>query len=117
MNNSQIILAESIKLMKEGKISGTGKFFTAVNSDGSKEQIEIPEALNTYAAWKKLGYQVKKGSKAVASFTIWKYTEKQLEVDPEMEKAGDDGKISNMFMKKASFFTISQVEPIKAAAV
>ena len=116
MTNNQIVFNASVELMKEGKISGSGEFVEIVKEDGSKEMIEVPEAIYTYAAWKKLGYQVKKGSKAVASFPIWKYTEKQVEVeDPEIAKV-DDGVISKMFMKKASFFTMAQVERIAVAA-
>ena len=62
----------------------------------------VTETMHTYAAWKKLGYQVRKGEKAAHKLTIWKYTEKKNEQD-EVEDA-------SMFMKTASFFLASQVD-------
>lgn len=109
MTNAQIIMNESIRLMDEGIIKGTGRMFEAVivDADGneSKQMVEEPEAIHTYAIWKQLGYQVKKGQKAKASFTIWKYVEGKKKEDEEEAE-------SKMFMKKASFFTIDQVEKI-----
>ena len=110
MTNVQIIMNESINLLENGIIKGTGRMMEAIitDKDGNEEKklIEEPEAIHTYATWKSLGYQVKKGEKAKASFMIWKYVkgEKQEENDEEPE--------SKMFMKKAHFFTIDQVEKI-----
>lgn len=99
MTNQTIILLESIKLMEQGVLAGTGKFATVDN-----KQFEIPEEIHTFSTWKELGYQVQKGEKAVASFTIWKHTSKKSDVTGE--------EIENMFMKKASFFKRSQVKEI-----
>ena len=70
MTNAQIIFNKSIELMENGQLNGTGKYITilTVNENGEEEkkQIEEPEAIHTYAAWKQLGFQVKKGSKAIA---------------------------------------------------
>ena len=110
MTNVQIIMNESINLLENGIIKGTGRMMEAIitDKDGNEEMklIEEPEAIHTYATWKSLGYQVKKGEKAKASFMIWKYVKgnKQEESDEEPE--------SKMFMKKAHFFTIDQVEKI-----
>lgn len=111
MTNAQIIMNESINLLENGIIKGTGRMFEAVivDKDGNetKKMVEEPEALHTYAIWKQLGYQVKKGEKAVASFTIWKcVTAKQNEENAEEQPE------NKMFMKKAHFFTIGQVEKI-----
>lgn len=110
MTNAQIIMNESIRLMEEGIIKGTGRMFEAVIVDAegneTKKMVEEPEAIHTYAIWKQLGYQVKKGQKAKASFTIWKYVEGKKKDENEEEPE------SKMFMKKASFFTIDQVEKI-----
>ena len=38
MTNAQIILQESIKLMKENKIKGTGEFIVIEKEDGTKEK-------------------------------------------------------------------------------
>lgn len=64
------------------------------------------EECHTYGKWKSMGYQVKRGSKALFKATIWKYTSKKnIETDDEE---------SRMFMKTASFFGRSQVERIGA---
>ena len=119
MTNSQIILTHSIELMKQGKIKGTGHMMEYVIEDGSRIQVEEPEALHTFAAWKQMGYSVKKGEKAVAQITIWKHTTKMLPTDTESadmnkmnQQINDQGGQSKMFMKVASFFTASQVQPI-----
>ena len=65
----------------------------------------INEECHTYAKWKSMGYQVKRGSKALFQTAIWKYTRKK-----NMETGDDE---SHMFMKTASFFGRSQVEKIK----
>lgn len=110
MTNTQIILNASLDLMEAGVIKGTGNMMTMqyINEAGEEvtEQIEEPEAIHTYATWKQLGYQVRKGEKAKAAFSIWKCTEKKAkDEDEEPEK--------KMFMKKAFWFTFDQVEPIK----
>lgn len=60
----------------------------------------------TYNAWKELGFQVQKGQKAVAQFTIWKHCNGKVDEETGEEKPG------KMFMKKASFFTAKQVQAI-----
>lgn len=104
MTNAQIILKNSIQLMKDGALKPTTLMLT--DEDGNK--IPMPEAIHTFAKWKQLGYIVKKGEKAKAQFLIWKNT--------KYEKENEEGKKEEherMFMKKASFFTIDQVEGIK----
>ena len=110
MTNAQIIFNESIRLVEDGIIKGTGRMLEAIitDKDGNEEKklIEEPEAIHTYATWKQLGFQVKKGEKAKASFTIWKY------VEGKKEEESDEEPESKMFMKKAHFFTMDQVEKI-----
>ena len=105
MTNAMIVLMESVRLMEEGVLSGTGKKF---KTDDGKE-FELPEPIHTYQTWKKKGYQVKKGEKAIAQFPIWKYTTKK---DSEMseDEAQENG---FCFMKNSSWFKFSQVEEIK----
>lgn len=111
MTNAQLIFNASMELLKDGTIKGTGRFFTYEDENGEKKTIEEPEALHTYAKWKELGRQVKKGQKARATIQIWKqgkaYTKKNSETGQDEEKEG------RMFMKNAFFFTIDQTEPIK----
>lgn len=43
MTNAAIILDESVRLMNDGILKGTGRFLDVVNEDGSTEKLEIPE--------------------------------------------------------------------------
>lgn len=119
MTNAMIILSESVKLMEAGVLAGTGQFMDVEDADGNKKRLEMPEPIHTFAAWKSMGYSVKKGEHAVAKFAIWKHTTKMLDVntgDPETDKMNAEinvqGGKSNMFMKVAAFFKYSQVEKI-----
>jgi hypothetical protein len=110
MTNAQIIFNNSLELMEQGILKGTGKMIEAVitDKDGNEEKkmIELPEEIHTYAAWKKLGYQVKQGEKAKAIFYIWKFRAgKEATEDTE---ATED----KMFKTKAFFFTAEQVAAI-----
>lgn len=109
MNNKMIILMESIDLMEKGVIKSTGEKIVVELPEGPKE-YEIPEPIHTYSKWKELGYQVKRGSKAITQFCIWKYTSKK-DKNMSEEEAQTKG---YCFLKKASFFTGSQVEKIAA---
>jgi hypothetical protein len=112
MTNEKIILNESLKLMEQGVLKGTGKYAAVDLGDGIPRQIEIPEAIHTFNGWKALGYSVKKGEKSSIKFPIWKYTEK---VKKEEEKTGndlEDAPVTNMFMKVSAFFRPDQVEKI-----
>lgn len=108
MTNAMIILLESVKLMEAGVLSGTGQVITVEDANGKKE-LEIPEDIHTYQHWKSLGYQVKKGSKAVAQFPIWKYTAKRTQDESE-EQAQESG---HCFLKMSSWFKKDQVEEVK----
>ena len=110
MTNAQIITSNSIELLEAGIIKGTGRFLKmrTIDADGNEieKEIEEPEAIHTYAAWKQLGFQVKRGEKAKATFPIWKF--KAGKEATEEEEAIE----SKMFMTKAFFFTFDQVEAI-----
>lgn len=111
MTNAQIIMNESINLLENGIIKGTGRMLEAiiVDKDGNetKKMVEEPEAIHTYATWKNLGFQVKKGEKAKASFVIWKCV-----AGKKQDEESDEQPENKMFMKKAHFFTLDQVEKI-----
>ena len=61
MTNNEIIFWESYELMKQGKIKGTGRIIEMETENG-RVQVEEPEALHTFAAWKQLGYVSRKAS-------------------------------------------------------
>lgn len=106
MTNAQIIFGEAQRLAEQGVIKYTGREFIFEDADGNQTIVKETEPIHTYNAWKELGYQVQKGQKAVASFTIWKFRSGK-----ENEETGEKGE-DKMFMKKASFFTAAQVEAI-----
>ena len=106
MTNKQIIFAEEQNLAEQGKIKYTGRTVVFRGMDGEPVEFKETEQIHTFAAWKELGYVVKKGQKAVAKFPIWKYVSKKNEETNEED--------SKMFLKVATFFSSSQVEEIKA---
>ena len=112
MTNAMIIFVESQKLAEAGKIKYTGRTFKGTNVLGEEVEIKETEAIHTFATWKSMGYKVKKGQHAVASFPIWKHVAKKdtIELEDGSEKDVDKSK---MFMKVAAFFTAEQVEEIK----
>lgn len=105
MTNEMIIFNNRVELMNEGILSGTGNTITVENEDGEKIELEEPEEIHTYAGWKALNRQVKKGEKSIATFMIWKHTTKK-------KKAEDEEDQEAMFMTKAFFFTEAQTEAI-----
>ena len=123
MTNTQIILHESLRLMEEGQLKGSGQYAELVNDKGETTTIELPEVIHTFQRWKELGYSVKKGGKSSIKIRIWKHTTKQLKTDTDNAELNAmnaqinaQGGESNMFMKTAAFFTFAQVEPLKARA-
>lgn len=136
MNNAQIIFNESMELMNNGIIGTTGRQITIeYEKDGEKvkETVNEPEPIHTYAEWKKAGFQVQKGQKAIAKFTIWMWTEKKGKMTKEqadninsimvnadgspVAKEGDEVKTAgHYYMKEASFFKASQVAPATVTA-
>jgi antirestriction protein ArdC len=105
MTNAQIIFNESIELMENGIIGNTGRKIIIENEDGEKKEMLEPESIHTYAGWKAIGRQVKKGEKSIATILIWKHTTKKAKDKDEEEQ-------ENMFMTKAFFFKECQTEAI-----
>lgn len=120
MTNAQIIFNESVRLMEDGIIGTTGLKIEVVMENGETVSMLEPEPIHTYAAWKILGFQVKRGEKAIAKITIWK-TGKSRQQEETAEAATENGvEISpervRMFMKTAHFFKPSQVERVATTA-
>lgn len=86
MTNAQIIFNESIELMENGIIGNTGRKIIVENEDGEKKEMLEPESIHTYAGWKAIGRQVKKGEKCIATFMIWKHTTKKRNQNPRTRK-------------------------------
>lgn len=107
MTNEAIIFGARLKLMKDGKIGSTGRTIVVEDGEGNKTQMPEPEKIHTYTAWQKLGFQVKRGQKAIDKLQIWKHTVKKAEKEDEEDK-------ENMFMVTSSFFSQSQVEVANA---
>lgn len=85
--------------MTNAEIIATNMFILIQNGT-----ITPDEEIHTFAMWKAMGYNIKKGEKAVAKFPIWKFTSKETE----------DGDTDNrMFMKMSCFFSTRQVEEAK----
>ena len=88
MTNSEIILMNRALLVADGKISEA-------------------DIIHTFAHWQRLGFNVKRGEKAIAKFPIWKYRAgKKADEDADGEAEGG----GRMFMTNASFFSSAQVE-------
>lgn len=105
VTNGEIILRESLELMKQGILKPTGRMFTQEMPDGSKIEIPEPEPIHTYNGWKDLGFQVKKGEHAKAQFPIWKWKGQKNEETGE-EEGGQ------CYQRKAFWFTQDQVEKV-----
>lgn len=93
ITNNQIIMNNMMILIADGIIT---------------EENEI----HTYQHWQSLGYQVKKGEKAIAKFPIWKYTKGKKKEMTE-EEAQSRG---YCFMKNSAWFSDQQVEKIEGKA-
>lgn len=114
MTNATIILNESIRLMQAGILSGTGCFIDVVDENGKAEQLELPEEIHTFNAWKQRGYIVRKGEHAVASFPIWKYIGSKRKGSDEPQEDGEPEMHGYCRMKLSHFFTAAQVQPLTA---
>lgn len=117
MTNAQIIAIEQVRLAQEGILKYTGRKLQVFNPLTQQEElIDEIQPIHTYAVWKSMGYQVKKGEKAIAKFPIWKFVTK---VSKNVANAVDETDTDHidgtgkMFMKISAFFTDEQVEEIK----
>ena len=105
ITNAMIVFQAQQELLEAGKIKPTGRVLKMESEDGTAVEVPEAEPIHTFARWKELGYTVRKGEHAVANFSIWKYTSKAK--GKTEEEAQEDG---YCFMKKAFWFSASQVE-------
>lgn len=110
MTNEQIVFNARLELMEKGVIGSTGRKIILEDENGEKKEMLEPEEIHTFMGWKEQNRQVKKGSKAIASFLIWKYTVKNPK---EQEPGTEENPEENMFLTKAFWFTEAQTEPVK----
>ena len=113
MTNSAIILNESFRLMREGILSGSGRY-VQFDGENGPETVELPEAIHTFAAWKARGFIVRKGEHAIAAFHVWKYSDRRHAEAEDGETDGEQESSGRCFLKKSFFFKASQVEKITA---
>lgn len=93
ITNNQIVAAAWLELVAAGAIS-------------ENETIHTFDYWRDY--WRKCGYTVKRGEKAITALMIWKHSTKTITHDDgSTEEAG------RLFMKKAYFFSTNQVEKIQ----
>jgi antirestriction protein ArdC len=111
ITNKMLIEMKKKELFEAGIIKGTGRVFVFEDSEGNKFTFPETEEIHTYQHWKGLGYQVRKGEKAIAKFQVWKYSTKKVETED-----GDEKKKGFCFLKDASFFSESQVDKIEKTA-
>ena len=111
MTNEQIIFNARVELLENGIIGTTGKQIQVEDAEGNKRTLDEPEQIHTYAGWKALGFQVRRGEHTIANFQIWKHTTKKIKAEADTAEATVDEQ-EFMFLTKAFFFTSSQVEQI-----
>ena len=111
MTNEQIIENTKQKLLAQGILKPTGRTLFFRLDDGS--EIELPEAeeMHTFQAWKSRGFSVRKGEKAIARLSIWKYITRKESI-PMQDGTIQEQEASRMYMKDACFFSRSQVDRI-----
>lgn len=80
-----------------------------IESYKAENNIPMEKPLFTYAVWKTMGYQVKRGEASRHRVQMWKYTPGKKTVDTEAQEA-PQGKGSRCFMKTVCLFTQEQVE-------
>lgn len=117
MTNNMIIFYASQDLAEEGKINYTGRTITVELPDGSKMEVQETEPIHTFQEWKKAGFMVQKGQKAIAKISIWNFTDKASKSTKEArEAAGMDTEKPDphYYMKESAFFSASQVAPLEA---
>jgi hypothetical protein len=101
MKNEIIILDAKQKLAEQGLIKYTGRTLMIELMDGSEYTFKETEQIHTFMEWKRLGYKVKKGNKAITKLQIWVPTVKENE---------DGVKTTKFWLKNSAFFSESQVE-------
>lgn len=110
MTNTEIIMQNRVFLMEQGVIKGIeGTRILWKDEDGERE-IQMPEEIKTFDAWKKERLIVQKGEHAVAKFQIWMPRKGKAKPDDEEQQEADAPK--GFYKKMAFFFTADQVKEV-----
>lgn len=82
-----------------------------IESYKAENGIPTEKPLFTYAVWKSMGYQVKKGEASRHRVSMWKYTQHKQKADMGEQEVSQrqNGKC---FMKTVCLFEFEQVERI-----
>lgn len=115
MTNAEIIFSNRVFLMEQGVIKGIeGTSMLWKDEDGERE-IQMPEEIKTFEAWKKEGFIVQKGEHAVAKFQIWMPKKGRKQEKKAEEENGEDSEMAarGFYKKVAFFFTVDQVKEVK----
>lgn len=107
ITNAMIVFNAQQRLLADGKIKPTGRMMEFETPEGEVLMVPETEDIHTYEHWKQIGYQVRKGEKAVDAFQIWRYSKKAKGMSED--EAQEEG---FCFMKTAFWFSASQVDPI-----
>ena len=89
MTNEEIIFRQGQELAKAGKIGFTGQTLVIKTEDGGEVEVLEAEPIHTFAAWKELGFSVKKGERIRYRRRQYLYQLRQYEKKGrELEAAG-----------------------------
>ena len=118
MTNAQIAMENRVFLMEQGIIKPTDQKMIYTDDLGTRE-INVPEEVYTFDAWKKQGRIVLKGQHAIAKFKIWMPKRgrrvEEIAEDNNSDDNSDEAMQRRGFYKKLSFFfTIDQTKEIDA---
>lgn len=109
MTNEQIIFNNAVVLMENGIIGTTGRTFEVENEDGTKKNVQEPEPIHTFAAWRSLGFTVMRGQKAIAKFPIWRH--QNAGIRKNRKTGAEESTEKKMFLTDAFFFHRARWNP------
>ncbi len=110
MTNEEIIFQKRLQLMDSGIIGTTGRRITIEDEYGEEREVCEPVEVHTFTGWESIGYRVRRGEHACASFLIWRHREAGKKKDKTTGEISETPE--TMFMTNAHFFSETQVEKI-----
>ncbi len=114
MNNTNIIIQEGVR--------------AELYTQAEMEAFAIKNGylqINTFQGWKRLGYTVKKGEKAIIKTKLWRMTNYKNGIESKMgvvidptkpstqdKEQQEEWKFNHYYLTDAALFDISQVEKV-----